>query len=73
MAKQTDVEKQCEDFRSMFAELGREVGKVIVGHEDIVENVLIALFCGGNILLEGVPGLGKTLLVRSLGLFHRQE
>ncbi|MCF7955033.1 MAG: MoxR family ATPase [Phycisphaerae bacterium] len=67
MSKEKEIEKQCTDFREMFDSLRREVGKVIVGHEDIVENVLIALFCGGNILLEGVPGLGKTLLVRTLG------
>jgi len=64
--KQEDVEKQCRDFREMFESLCREIGKVIVGHEDIVENVLICLFCGGHVLLEGVPGLGKTLLVRTL-------
>jgi len=67
MSNEKEIEKQCTDFRVMFDSLRREVGKVIVGHEDIVENVLIALFCGGNVLLEGVPGLGKTLLVRTLG------
>lgn len=61
-----DVEKQCHEFRQMFESLRREIGKVIVGHEDVVENVLICLFCGGHVLLEGVPGLGKTLLVRTL-------
>ncbi len=44
----------------------REIGKVIVGHEDIVEGTLTALIAGGHVLLEGVPGLGKTLLVRTL-------
>jgi MoxR-like ATPase len=67
MSNEKEIEKQCNEFREMFDSLRREVGKVIVGHEDIVESVLIALFCGGNILLEGVPGLGKTLLVRTLG------
>lgn len=43
------------------------MGRVIVGHEDIVDDVLISLFGGGHVLLEGVPGLGKTLLVRTLG------
>ena len=61
-----EVEKQCRDFRKMFDSLRREIGKVIVGHETIVDNVLICLFCGGHVLLEGVPGLGKTLLVRTL-------
>jgi len=61
-----NVETQCREFRAMFDDLRREVGKVIVGHDTIVENVLISLFCGGHVLLEGVPGLGKTLLVRTL-------
>jgi len=64
--KQKDVEKQCSEFRQMFRSLCGEVGKVIVGHEDIVEDVLTCLFCDGHVLLEGVPGLGKTLLVRTL-------
>jgi MoxR-like ATPase len=54
-------------FRETFAALRAEVGKVIVGHEAIVDNTLIALMAGGHVLLEGVPGLGKTLLVRTLG------
>jgi len=61
-----EVEKQCHDFREMFESLRAQVGKVIVGHEDIVDDVLISLFGGGHVLLEGVPGLGKTLLVRTL-------
>ncbi len=44
-----------------------EIGKVIVGHEDVVEGVVIALISGGHVLLEGVPGLGKTTLLRTLG------
>ena len=61
-----EVEQLCQDFRDKFTALRDEVGKVIVGHADIVEDVLACLFCGGNVLLEGVPGLGKTLLVRTL-------
>ncbi len=61
-----NVEQLCRDFREMFHSLRQEVGKVIVGHDDVVENVLISLFAGGHVLLEGVPGLGKTLLVRTL-------
>ena len=44
-----------------------EIGKVIVGHETVVEGALIALVAGGHVLLEGVPGLGKTTLLRTLG------
>ena len=61
-----DVEKKCHEFRVKFEKLRQEVGKVIVGHTDIVNEVLIVMFCGGHVLLEGVPGLGKTLLVRTL-------
>ncbi|HEX9146969.1 MAG TPA: MoxR family ATPase [Candidatus Binatia bacterium] len=50
-----------------FAALRAEMGRVIVGNEDVIEQVFIALVCGGHCLLEGVPGLGKTLMVRSLG------
>jgi len=67
MAKEvSNVEDKCRDFRKKFDALRKEIGKVIVGHEDIVESVLVCLFCGGHVLLEGVPGLGKTLLVRTL-------
>jgi MoxR-like ATPase len=53
-------------FRQRFAALEAEVGKVIVGQPEVVRGVLTALFVGGHVLLEGVPGLGKTLLVRTL-------
>jgi MoxR-like ATPase len=56
------VEERCKDFREMFESLRREVGKVIVGYDAIVENVLLSLFCGGHVLLEGVPGLGRRCL-----------
>ncbi len=62
-----EVRAQCEAFRNAFLKLKAEVGKVIVGHGPVVEGTLMALFAGGNVLLEGVPGLGKTLLVRTLG------
>jgi MoxR-like ATPase len=55
-----------EKFRELFSRLESEVGKVIVGHQDAVRKILIAFFGGGHVLLEGVPGLGKTLLIKSL-------
>ncbi len=61
------TEQQIDSFRESYTALREEIGKVIVGHEDIVDATLIALFAGGHVLLEGVPGLGKTLLVRTLG------
>ena len=64
--EQEQVKEQCQDFRQTFDRLRQEIAKVVVGHGDIVEDVLISLFCGGHVLLESVPGLGKTLLVRTL-------
>jgi MoxR-like ATPase len=67
MSTNVDVIKdQLEGFRSDFESLRREIGKVIVGHGEIVNGTLLALIAGGHVLLEGVPGLGKTLLVRTL-------
>lgn len=63
---EVQVEQAVAAFREDFQTLRSEVGKMIVGHADIVEGVLVALFAGGHVLLEGVPGLGKTLLIRSL-------
>src|ERR1041384_2661405 len=60
------TETQLESFRENYAALREEIGKVIVGHDAIVEGTLIALLAGGHVLLEGGPGLGKTWLVRTL-------
>src|SRR5260221_10244004 len=62
-----NTEEQIQTFRQNYAALRAEIGKVIVGHDSIVEGTLTAVFSGGHVLLEGVPGLGKTLLVRTLG------
>src|SRR4051812_26575968 len=59
-------ETTVTQFKNDFARVRAEVGKVIVGHADIVDGVLICLLSKGHALLEGVPGLGKTLLVRTL-------
>src|SRR3954447_4935974 len=57
---------EAKQFRERFAKVQAEIGKVIVGQPETVQGVLTCLFVGGHVLLEGVPGLGKTLLVRTL-------
>ena len=61
-----EVKEACENFRTTFGTLKSEIAKVMVGQEPVIDAVLTSLFAGGNVLLEGVPGLGKTLLVRTL-------
>ena len=60
------MEKRAEQFTERYKAVREQIGKVIVGHDEIVHGVLTCLFVGGHCLLEGVPGLGKTLLVRTL-------
>ena len=65
----TDVaqlEAAAEKFREDYKKTKQQIQKVIVGHEEIIDGVLTCLFANGHALLEGVPGLGKTLLIRSL-------
>ena len=68
MTAEAEIGAQAiSDFVQRAREVETELRKVIVGQQDVVRQVLIALFAGGHVLLEGVPGLGKTLLVRTLG------
>src|SRR6476469_8760138 len=60
------VQQQCDSFRRDYRAVQAEIAKAIVGHTEIVDGVLTCLFVGGHCLLEGVPGLGKTALIRSL-------
>ena len=60
------IEKRAEQFVERYKAVRDQLGRVIVGHDDIVHGVLTCMFVGGHCLLEGVPGLGKTLLVRTL-------
>jgi MoxR-like ATPase len=67
MATRTASVKQAvEHFRTTFTSIKQEIGKFIVGQERVVEDVLTAVVCGGHVLLEGVPGLGKTALVQTI-------
>ncbi len=61
-----ELRQKAAGFRAVFDALIKETGKVIVGQQELIHGVLATLFCGGNCLLEGVPGLGKTLLIRTL-------
>jgi MoxR-like ATPase len=61
-----ELQAEADAFRKDYALMREEVAKVIVGQERVVEGALAAIVCGGNVLLEGVPGLGKTELVKTL-------
>ena len=61
------MEEKLRDAVSQLDRVRAEIGKVIVGQQDVVDGVLICLLAGGHVLLEGVPGLGKTTLLRTLG------
>ena len=76
MSISDETKRQLDDFRQDFVRLRDEISKVIVGQREILDDTLISLIAGGHVLLEGVPGLGKTLLVRTLAealhlTFHR--
>jgi MoxR-like ATPase len=63
---ETALQTEATRFKDDFERARKEVGRIIVGQERVVEGTLIAIVCGGNVLLEGVPGLGKTELVKAL-------
>lgn len=60
------TEQEILSFRNTVEAIQREIGREIIGQQDVVEHMIMALIAGGNVLLEGVPGLGKTRLVRTL-------
>jgi MoxR-like ATPase len=62
-----DIQQEAAAFRADYETVLSEIAKVMVGQVPVVEGVLTSLFAGGNVLLEGVPGLGKTMLIRTLG------
>ena len=72
LSRQEEVDSFCQKF----ALVQREIQKRIIGQDKVIENVLIGLFADGHVLLEGVPGLGKTKLVQTLsetlGLKHKR-
>ncbi|MBI2943719.1 MAG: AAA family ATPase [Candidatus Wallbacteria bacterium] len=60
------MKHQAEYFSNVYASMKKEVSKVVVGNSAMIDEVLVAFFCGGHVLLEGLPGLGKTLLVKTM-------
>lgn len=60
------MQQQADEFKQRYVQVRDQIGRAIVGHEEVVQGVLTAIFVGGHCLLEGVPGLGKTMLVRTL-------
>ena len=65
MTSQT-IEAQAATFRECFGHLKTEIGRVFVGQPELVDQLLLCFFCQGHALIEGPPGLGKTLLVKTL-------
>jgi MoxR-like ATPase len=65
MAESKGIERD-RDIKQLFARLHDEIHKVVVGNDKVVEEILLALFCGGHILLESVPGTGKTLMSKTI-------
>jgi MoxR-like ATPase len=61
-----NIEEQAKKFRENCESLEREIAKAIVGHQDVVRQVIVSILGEGHALLEGVPGIGKTLLVRTI-------
>jgi MoxR-like ATPase len=66
MSTTAATRQQIEEFHATFHQIRDEIGRVIVGHHEVLDQILIAFFAGGHVLIEGVPGTGKTLIVRSL-------
>ncbi|MFZ5953819.1 MAG: AAA family ATPase [Candidatus Dependentiae bacterium] len=62
----SSIIEQIKDTTAQFQGLSHEVGKVIIGHQDIIQFMMIAILCDGHILLEGVPGVAKTTMIKAL-------
>ncbi|HGJ65563.1 TPA: AAA family ATPase, partial [bacterium] len=61
-----NIQERVEKFKENFLRIKDEISKIIVGQQEIIEGVLICLFANGHVLLEGLPGLGKTLTIKTM-------
>ena len=66
MATDADLRAAFDQIRDRVASLRKQIGRVIVGQDDVIEHLMVSLLCRGHVLIIGVPGLAKTLLVRTL-------
>ena len=62
----TELDQQVDQFKRQFSSIKQQVGRRIVGNEEVIDGTLTALLAGGHVLLEGIPGLGKTQLVHTI-------
>ncbi len=67
MAKDIDNVRNIEKLKETFSNITKEISKVVVGQEEVIEQILIAILCDGNALLESYPGLGKTTMIKTIG------
>ncbi|MBW2991187.1 MoxR family ATPase [Candidatus Woesearchaeota archaeon] len=67
MAKTIESVRNIEKLKDTFSNVAKEISKVIVGQEEVVEQILVAILCDSNALLESYPGLGKTTMVKTIG------
>ena len=76
MEQAAQLSGTIDQFRELYTRIDKELQQAIVGLEDVIEGAMAGLFCGGHVLLEGVPGIGKTLLIKSvstvLGLNYKR-
>jgi len=66
MVKAIDSVRNIEKLKDTFSNVTKEISKVIVGQEEVIEQILVAILCGGNALLESYPGLGKTTMIKTI-------
>jgi MoxR-like ATPase len=67
MPKELENVKNIDKLKETFSNVQKEIGKIIVGQEEVMEQILISILCDSNALLESYPGLGKTTMVKTIG------